>query len=117
MTQLVDDGHLDAAAAQVVARVHAFSSAIGNTDAHLGNYGLVVSESGQTTVAPFFDILPMALAPMNDELPDARLRPRPELPSDALVAPWVAELVRRVEGDGEISALFRALWLRHIGLG
>lgn len=111
---LVEDGHLPASALPLVERVHAFSAAIANTDAHLGNYGLVFDENGRASLAPFYDILPMALAPSNDELPDARLRPsRP--PVDSVVETWVNDLVRRVSADDEISTPFRELWLRVIG--
>lgn len=111
---LVEDGHLSASALQLVERVHAFSAAIANTDAHLGNYGLVFDESGRASLAPFYDILPMALAPANDELPDGRLRPS-RSPVDSVVETWVNDLVRRVSADDEISAPFRELWLRVIG--
>lgn len=111
---LVEDGHLPAIALPLVERVHAFSAAIANTDAHLGNYGLVFDESGRASLAPFYDILPMALAPSNDELPDSRLRSsRP--PVDPVVETWVNDLVRRVCADDEISTPFRDLWLRVIG--
>ena len=64
--------------------------------------------------APFYDILPMALAPANDDLPDGRLRPS-RSPVDSVVETWVNDLVRRVSADDEISAPFRELWLRVIG--
>lgn len=115
VARLVSDGHLDASAAAIVERVHAFSDAIGNTDAHLGNYGLVFDDQGKASLAPFYDILPMALAPAHDELPDARLLPRVGQPADPTVASWVDELVRRVSADGEISSPFRELWYRHLG--
>jgi hypothetical protein len=95
--------------------VHAFSAALGNTDAHLGNYGLVFDEDGRASIAPFFDVLPMALAPAHDELPDGRLRPVPP-PQDPVVASWLSELVRRVKADEDISPGFIGLWSRLLGL-
>lgn len=112
---LVAEGHLAPQALERVSQVHAFSAALGNSDAHLGNYGLVFDDDGRAALAPFFDILPMALAPANDELPDARLRAR-TAPADRTVSAWLADLVRRVEGDGEISSGFRDVWRRHIGV-
>lgn len=112
---LVHDGHLPESARGLVERVHSFSAAIGNNDAHLGNYGLCFDEAGRASLAPFYDILPMILAPSHDELPDARLRPRPAPPLDPVVETWVTELVRRVGADDEISPAFLELWLRLIG--
>lgn len=112
---LVAEGHLGPQALERVTQVHAFSAALGNSDAHLGNYGLVFDEEGHASVAPFFDILPMALAPANDELPDSRLRARAP-PAEPTVTAWLGELVRRVETDAEISAEFRDVWRRHIGV-
>lgn len=116
VSALVEDGHLQPEDLLLVERVHAFSAAIGNTDAHLGNYGLVFDEEGRAALAPFFDILPMILAPANDELPDARLSRRPRQVIDATVWAWVNELVNRVSADDAISSAFRELWLRTIGL-
>jgi hypothetical protein len=113
---LVEDGHLRTQDLLLVERVHAFSAAIGNTDAHLGNYGLVFDEEGRASLAPFYDILPMALAPANDELPDARLVRRPRQVVDATVSSWVDELVRRVSADEEIDQAFRELWFTVIGV-
>jgi len=114
---LVEDGHLPVAAMETVERVHSFSAAIGNTDAHLGNYGLVFDDDGRAALAPFYDILPMALAPVHDELPDARLRPKLEArPKDPITASWFDELLRRVRADEEISAGFRELWFRMLGV-
>ncbi|MCA2978082.1 MAG: HipA domain-containing protein [Myxococcaceae bacterium] len=59
----------------VCERVHAFSAAIGNNDAHLGNYALLFDDTGTARLAPLYDVLPMAFAPRNDELPDEYLSP------------------------------------------
>ncbi|MDX2013625.1 MAG: HipA domain-containing protein [Myxococcaceae bacterium] len=108
------DGLVTAADAALVERVHRFSAAIGNTDAHLGNYGLLFDASGAAAVAPFFDISPMVFAPRADELPDVRLTPRTEpIPTD--VAPLVATLDSLVSEDDVIDADFREAWRRHVG--
>lgn len=114
MARLHTEGLVDAGSVEVCARVHAFSAAIGNNDAHLGNYGLLFDDAGQATLAPIYDVLPMVLAPRNDELPDARLTAR-TTPIDRGVAPWVDLLAKSMDADPEISAEFKALWHRYIG--
>lgn len=106
---LVDDGHLPAGAHSSVALVHEFSRAIGNDDAHLGNYGLTLDDGGKASLAPFYDVLPMALAPRHDELPDARLRPI-EPTRDPRVAELVEAFAARLAGNDIISPDFKALW-------
>lgn len=113
--RLVAEGHLGSESFGNVDRVHAFSSAIGNNDAHLGNYGLTFDDEGRASVAPFYDISPMALAPAHDELPDARLLPRTQ-PIREDVRELVNDLVKRAEADTEISREFLDLWRRHIGV-
>jgi hypothetical protein len=112
---LVDEGHIASEDLATVDRVHAFSAAIGNNDAHLGNYGLTFDDDGRVALAPFYDILPMALAPAHDELPDARLQPRTQ-PIREDVRELVNDLVQRAEADPEVSREFLDLWRRHIGV-
>lgn len=112
---LIADGHLAPAAVDVAARAQAFSEAIGNTDTHLGNYGLVFDEAGRAELAPFYDVLPMALAPRHDELPDERLVPR-SAPIDERVHGWVRDLIERVEQSENVSREFVATWRRYIGV-
>lgn len=115
MARLHADGLVDAASVETCARVHAFSAAIGNTDAHLGNYALLFNDAGRATLAPIYDVLPMVFAPRNDELPDAWLTPR-KTPIDPSIAPWVDALVRAVDADAAISTEFKGLWRAHIGV-
>lgn len=112
---LVDDGHLPESAFDTCSLVHEFSAAIGNSDAHLGNYGLTFDEEGHASLAPIFDVLPMALAPRNDELPDAYLRARTSSGSEH-VRPLVDALESRIDGDDQISPRFKALWRSHFAL-
>jgi hypothetical protein len=112
---LVEAGHLSAEAADVCALVHAFSAAIGNTDAHLGNYGLLFDEDGRSSLAPIYDVLPMVLAPRHDELPDLHLTVR-TLPVDRRVSAWVEELVVRVERDPGVTGGFKDVWRRYLGV-
>jgi hypothetical protein len=57
----------------------------------------------------------MALAPRNDELPDAYLRSS-GLPVAERARPLVEDLARRIGEDAEISLPFKALWRRYVGL-
>ncbi|MDP2345502.1 MAG: HipA domain-containing protein [Deltaproteobacteria bacterium] len=109
---LVKDGHLTAEDAALVDRVHRFSAALGNTDAHLGNYGLLINDDGAVSLAPFYDISPMVMAPRHDELPDARLAPLPV--PDAPTAALVRDLRDRARADNEISRSFLETWERHV---
>ncbi len=112
--RLAGEGWLTEDERAALERVHAFSAAIGNTDAHLGNYALRVGDEGETGLAPFYDVLPMALAPRHDELPDPARLPRPPAPR-ADVRPLVDDLLARVAADPDVGAEFRAVWLAHLG--
>ncbi len=114
LASLRQDGLVDDAAVNTASVVHAFSSAIGNTDAHLGNYGLVFDEKGKASLAPIYDVLPMVFAPRHDELPDARVTVRPT-PMDPRVEPMVADLVKRVRESTLIDQDFKDRWLRYVG--
>jgi hypothetical protein len=114
MSRLHGEGLVDAASVEVCSRVHAFSAAIGNNDAHLGNYGLIFDDAGRATLAPIYDVLPMALAPRNDELPDAWLTPL-ATSVDPAIASWVDTLATSMDADPEISSGFKTLWHRYVG--
>lgn len=98
-------------------QAHLFSAAIGNTDAHLGNYSLCVAEGGAVSLAPLYDVTPMALAPRHDELPDAALASRRAPPPDPEVAGMVDALVARAEADAGLSRDFLEVWLGYLGRG
>lgn len=114
LARLHAEGAVDAASVETSKRVHAFSAAIGNNDAHLGNYALLFDDAGRATLAPIYDVLPMVFAPRNDELPDQWINPR-ATPIDPAVAPWVDSLVRAVEAEPEISQGFKDFWRRYVG--
>lgn len=107
---LLRDGHLSADDASRFARIHSFSGAIANTDAHLGNYGLIIDDDGSARLAPAYDVLPMAFAPRHDELPDYLVSRAGA--TDAATAQLVERLVAAVRSDPGISPEFAEAWLR-----
>lgn len=112
-TRLAADGFLTSEEVTRVRRLHAFSAAIANTDRHLGNYGLLIDDVGRTSLAPAYDVLPMAFAPKHDELPDRRVAPMG--PCDAETRDLVELLIAAVRVDVGLSDGFRDLWLRTVG--
>lgn len=113
---LVQAGQLDERDRERFRRVDAFSRAIGNTDTHLGNYGLVFGDDGRATLAPAYDVLPMKLAPRHDELPD-RFVTRSPPPADDATAELVCGLRDAVRADDAISDATRACWESTLDLG
>lgn len=57
------DGWLDADNALALRRVSWFGALIDNADMHLGNFGLMLSDTLPLKVAPVYDMLPMRLRP------------------------------------------------------
>jgi hypothetical protein len=95
--------------------VHAFSRAIANTDAHLGNYGLTIDDDGRSRLAPLYDISPMAFAPRHDEVPPVdvvatRLRAGPIGAPSSSVRALIEALRARVEDDQRISRPLLEAW-------
>lgn len=90
-----------------------FAQLIANTDRHFGNISFFWDDRGQLTLAPAYDMLPMAFAPMNNEIINRdipTLRPR----SDTLIFwEWGKELAARywqlVKADERISVDFRGM--------
>lgn len=112
---LASTGVLTPEEAELVVRIHQFSASVGNTDAHTGNYGLLIDDEGHTSLAPFFDISPMIFAPRHDELPDHRIAPRFPAPT-ADNAPLVHELHDRARADAGVSRAFLDSWSRRLTL-
>lgn len=112
--RLVESGELASQDAETCATVHAFSAAIGNNDAHLGNYGLLFDDHGKARLAPIYDVLPMVFAPRHDELPDQYVKPRSERPAPKIQV-MVEDLATRIQNDEQISTPFKELWLRYVG--
>lgn len=79
--RLATDGHITGAAHQAAGLLHAFGTLIGNTDMHPGNLSFVTDSGRPYTLAPAYDMLPMAFAPRSSgelpaTLPAAGLDPR-----------------------------------------
>lgn len=114
MLSLAADGLVSEEDARTVALVHQFSAAIGNTDSHLGNYGLTFDARGKARLAPIYDVTAMVFAPLADELPDSRVTAR-ATPIPEKVAPLFQTLVSLVQADPQIDPKFRVQWLRYVG--
>ncbi len=69
--QLQQDGFLDDTSAERLRVLWWFGRCIGNTDMHAGNISLYVAPDWPCTLAPVYDMSPMALHPRGDgSLPD-----------------------------------------------
>lgn len=109
---LVDDA--DGTTGAAVNRLWWFGRLIGNTDMHAGNLSFQPAAGGRLRLAPVYDMLPMAWAP----LPGGELPPRdrtPPLPPPAQRTPWLQACAAAIgfwaaaAGDRRISAGFRAM--------
>jgi hypothetical protein len=114
-------GVISAASAEAVRRAATFGQLIGNTDMHFGNLAFFFSFNGALSLAPVYDMLPMAYAPMaGEELPRARFEP--PLPSAGNLEIWPAIAARaesywqEVAGNKGISPDF-ALFARQNAAG
>lgn len=106
-------GFVDATCAQRMVTLWWFGTLIGNTDMHLGNLSFFPQE-GRLLLAPAYDMLPMAYAPMaGGELPPRQ--PRYELPPPDEAEAWkiacgaALEFWRVTAADVRVSSEFRRL--------
>jgi HipA-like C-terminal domain len=112
-TGLRDSKYIDEAALETVRFVATFGAMIANTDRHLGNLACIDLYDGKFKLAPIYDMLPMLLAPSNDEIV-ARVFEPPE-PAAATMRVWskareAAEGYRRwLTKEARISAEFRKI--------
>jgi len=111
--QLHARGWLAAAEVAAVQRLWWFGRLIANSDMHLGNLSLHPA-MGQLTLAPAYDMLPMALAPLpGGEVPAPALRFELPLPAQAAVWHEACALALRLwaaaAADRRISAAFRSI--------
>lgn len=114
--RLLKAGQLGAAEAATVMRFEAFGRLIQNSDRHLGNLSFFWEEprpgAPTFTLAPLYDMLPMAFRPQADQvierafspaIPDVHLLPYWEEVRGVAKAYW-----SRVQADPRISRRFKA---------
>jgi hypothetical protein len=91
----------------------AFSTLIGNTDQHFGNVTLFIREEGTFALAPVYDVLPMALRPDLESIPDTSfVPPLPRADARASWAPafeMAARFWKSVAKESAISPSFRKM--------
>lgn len=112
--QLQGEGWIDADSAHRLRVLGWFGSLIGNSDMHLGNAGLILTDTRPLTLAPAYDMLPMMFRPASTgELVDREFKivlPTPEQQADwreaavAAEAFWAQVAVAEVVSEG-----FRAI--------
>jgi len=114
---LCDAGLLPPGDVDTVALLQSFGDLIGNTDMHFGNLSLAPAARG-FRLLPVYDMLPMALAPRQGELPSLdAFHPqlRENLPVDELhVRQLAARFWQAVAADTRCSDDFRELARRLI---
>jgi hypothetical protein len=116
-TRLVDQRLLPSGDAQAIERLWWFGRLIANSDMHTGNLSFV-PQQGTLSLAPCYDMLPMAYAPLpGGELPTREFRPPAPLPTQR--APWTeaCNAARRfwsmAGDDPHISPDFRSLCIEN----
>jgi hypothetical protein len=117
--ELRRDGWLRADDARTLAVRGWFGALIGNNDMHLGNASLVLGDSRPLSLAPSYDMLPMALRPASTGEIVARTldipAPLPQYRTDWLSAAAIAQLFwQRVISDERISVPFRETCGMHL---
>ena len=96
-----------------VRRLDAYAAFIANPDRALGDVAFLPRDDGALDLAPAYDLLPMAYAPVAGEVP-ARTFVAP-LPEPGHASTWLAagalavEFWRRAAGDDRISRPFQAI--------
>jgi len=107
-------GLIDAQAQAAVQRLAFFGQLIANTDMHDGNLSFEPGPAATLSVAPVYDMLPMAYRPqVGVELPAVDFTPRLPLPPQREAWVQAAEAAQRFwaqsADDARISAGFRAI--------
>lgn len=112
--RLVRQRLVEPAALPAVQLLYAFGVLIANTDMHMGNLSFFSAPGQPCTLAPAYDMLPMALAPtaagaLRDTLPPLQLPACVPLatwhPALALARAWLARLEAAAQA-GQLSAAF-----------
>lgn len=117
--QLQADGWLSPEDARSLAVRGWFGALIGNTDMHLGNASLVLSDTRPLALAPNYDMLPMALRPASTGEIVARVLDIPlPLPNQreewAFAAQMAHAFWQRVAASPDISIEFRTIAGTHV---
>ncbi len=112
--QLAVDGWIDADNARRLRVLGWFGALIGNTDMHLGNAGLVLTDTRPLALTPAYDMLPMAFRPASTgEIVERQYvvtLPTPEFRDDWRAASIMAEgFWQRIADTSAISAGFRGI--------
>lgn len=118
--QLQRDRWIDGESAQQLRVLGWFGALIGNTDMHLGNAGLILTDERPLRLAPAYDMLPMAFRPAATgeivERQYAVTLPTPEQRDDWRTAAIIAqEFWRQVADADSISNEFRNIATSAIG--
>lgn len=112
--QLQREGWIDADSARRLRMLGWFGNLIGNSDMHLGNAGLILTDTRPLTLAPAYDMLPMMFRPASTgELVEREFRPvlpTPEQRADWLQAAVAAQAFWAQVAEAEVvSEEFRAI--------
>jgi hypothetical protein len=93
-----------------IKKIWNFGRAIGNTDMHLGNLSFLETDRRLLTVAPVYDMLPMAYIPTSAGIPEAGDIDLPVIEEDNMAK----DFWQRVAEDTRISASFRNIAKSHL---
>lgn len=85
LEDLVRAGRATAADLELTSFRELFGRLIGNSDMHPGNLSFFVEGERTSGLAPAYDMLPAAYAPMRGECPEPPFEPAPPAPSEATV--------------------------------
>lgn len=112
--RLARDGWLNDADAHRLRVISWFGLLIGNSDMHLGNAGLHLTDSRPLELAPVYDMLPMRFRPANSgEIVERRYEialPAPEQKADWLeAAPMARQFWQRITDETRMSRQFQAI--------
>ena len=111
--QLHDDRRISAEDAASLRWLSVFGDLIANTDQHMGNVSLIMTDGRRFDLAPAYDVLPMYYRPRDSRVPDALFNPPLTAPGAAHA--WDSALAaastfwERVSRDERISQPFREI--------
>lgn len=112
--ELRDCGWLQPDAARELQLRDLFGSLIANTDRHLGNAGLMLTDAAPFALAPAYDMLPMHYRPSaQGEVVDRDFTPLPSRPAYAALWPQAATMAAcywsRIATDARVSPGFQRI--------